>query len=119
KAGLTTANDRWCEVDFLTFESVAVPNVHVLGDAIQVAPAMPKSGHMANQHGKTCAAAITALMLDGSVDNDPIYANTCYSFVTDAQAMHVSSVHRYSPEDKTMLSVEGAGGLSEAPSDKE
>ena len=42
-AGVVTANDRWCDVDFLTFESVKVPNVHVLGDAIQVAPAMPKS----------------------------------------------------------------------------
>ena len=53
-AGLTTLDNRWCEVDFLTFESVAQKNVHVLGDSIQGAPGMPKSGHMANQHGKTC-----------------------------------------------------------------
>src|SRR5699024_10202661 len=38
-AGLTTANDRWCEVDFLTFESIAATRAHELGDAIQVAPA--------------------------------------------------------------------------------
>jgi hypothetical protein len=36
-AGVITANDRWCDVDFLTFESVKVKNVHVLGDAIQIA----------------------------------------------------------------------------------
>ena len=36
-AGVVTANDRWCDVDFLTFESVKVKNVHVLGDAIQIA----------------------------------------------------------------------------------
>jgi NADPH-dependent 2,4-dienoyl-CoA reductase/sulfur reductase-like enzyme len=60
KSGLATANQRWCEVDFLTFESKAAPRVHVLGDAIQIAPAMPKSGHMANQHGKTCAEAVVA-----------------------------------------------------------
>ena len=35
-------------------------DVHVLGDSIQVAPAMPKSGHMANSHGKVAAAAIVA-----------------------------------------------------------
>ena len=58
KSGLATANRRWCEVDFLTFESVAAKNIHVLGDAIQTAALMPKSGHMANQHAKTCAAAV-------------------------------------------------------------
>ena len=31
-AGVVTANDRWCDVDFVTFESVKVKNVHVLGD---------------------------------------------------------------------------------------
>ena len=36
-AGVVTANDRWCEVDFLTFESIKVKNIHVLGDAIQIA----------------------------------------------------------------------------------
>ena len=50
--GLATANQRWCEVDFLTFESTVAKNIHVLGDAIQIAPAMPKSGHMANQQAK-------------------------------------------------------------------
>ena len=58
QAGVITANNRWCEVDFLTFESIKVPKIHVLGDAIQIAPLMPKSGHMANQHAKVAAAAI-------------------------------------------------------------
>lgn len=35
--------------------------VHVIGDAIQTAPLMPKSGHMANQHGKVAAAAVVAM----------------------------------------------------------
>ena len=55
---MITANNRWCEVDFLTFESVKVKHVHVLGDAIQIAPGMPKSGHMANNQAKVAAAAI-------------------------------------------------------------
>ncbi len=119
KSGLATANGRWCEVDFLTFESRVAPRVHVLGDSIQIAPIMPKAGHMANQHGKTCAAAVVALLTQQEVNPLPIYANTCYSFVTASQAMHVSSVHRYDAAQKTMLTVPGAGGLSVEPSEGE
>ncbi len=118
-SGLATANDRWCEVDFLSFESRVAPGVHVLGDSIQIAPVMPKAGHMANQHGKTCAAAVVALLTQQEVNPLPIYANTCYSFVTASQAMHVSTVHRYDAAQKTMLTVPGAGGLSVAPSEQE
>jgi NADPH-dependent 2,4-dienoyl-CoA reductase/sulfur reductase-like enzyme len=116
---LTTANDRWCEVDFLTFESKAVKNIHVLGDAIQTAPGMPKSGHMANQHGKNCAAAVVALLAGKDLQALPIYANTCYSFVTPDEAVHVASIHRYDAEKKTMLTVPGSGGVSKAASELE
>ena len=58
EAGLINANDRWCNVDWLTLESTEARGIHVLGDATLSAPAMPKSGHMANQHGKAAAAAI-------------------------------------------------------------
>ena len=119
KAGLATANQRWCEVDFLTFESKVAPNVHVLGDAIQIAPAMPKSGHMANQHGKTCAAAVVALLTGQSVNTAPVYNNTCYSFVSATEVVHVASVHRYDAEKKTMLTVPGSGGLSAAANELE
>lgn len=118
-AGLATANKRWCDVDFLTFESKAAKNVHVLGDAIQIAPAMPKSGHMANQHGKTCAAAVVALLTGQTVNPMPIYNNTCYSFVSAEDVVHVASVHRYDPDKKTMLPVPGAGGVSSAANELE
>ena len=119
KTGLATANARWCEVDFLTFESKAVKNIHVLGDAIQIAPGMPKSGHMANQHGKTCAAAVVSLLQGKEPPALPIYANTCYSFVTATDVVHVASVHRYDAAQKTMLTVPGSGGLSSAASELE
>ena len=118
-AGLATANKRWCEVDFLTFESKAAPHVHVLGDAIQIAPAMPKSGHMANQHGKTCAAAVVALLTGRQVNPLPIYNNTCYSFVSSEDVVHVSSVHAYDADKKTMLTVPGSGGVSSAANELE
>ena len=119
KTGLATANKRWCEIDFLTHESKAAKNIHVLGDAIQVAPAMPKSGHMANQHGKTCAAAVVALLTGKQPNAMPIYNNTCYSFVSDEDVVHVASVHRYDAAQKTMLTVPGSGGVSSAANELE
>lgn len=118
-AGLITANNRWCGVDFLSFESEAHKNIHVLGDATLSAPKMPKSGHMATQHAKICAAAVVALMHGEEVSSDPKIANTCYSFVNDKEAVHVTSIHQYDAEKKTMLTVDGSGGLSSAASDIE
>ncbi len=118
-AGVVTANDRWCDVDFLTFESVKVKNIHVLGDAIQIATGMPKSGHMANQHAKTCAAAVVALLSGQAPNPMPVLNNTCYSFITDKDVVHVCSVHQYDKEKKTLLPVQGAGGVSSAMSELE
>ena len=118
-AGLATANARWAEVDWLTMESVVAPGGHVLGDSLQTAPLMPKSGHMANQHGKTAAAAIVALLSGQEPNALPIYTNTCYSFVSDTDVIHVASVHRYDAAEKTMLTVPGSGGVSAAASEQE
>ncbi len=118
-AGVITANDQWCEIDFLTFESLKVPGIHVLGDAIQVAPQMPKSGHMANQHGKVAAAAVLALLAEHPVNAEPVVNNTCYSFIDDREAVHITSVHRYDETQKTFVPVPGATGLSTAKSARE
>jgi NADPH-dependent 2,4-dienoyl-CoA reductase/sulfur reductase-like enzyme len=118
-AGVVTANDKWCDVDFLSFESVKVKNVHVLGDAIQIATGMPKSGHMANQHAKVCAAAVVALLAGDAPNPAPVLNNTCYSFITDRAAVHICSVHQYDREQKTLLPVQGAGGLSPQMSEVE
>jgi sulfide dehydrogenase [flavocytochrome c] flavoprotein chain len=114
-AGVVTANNRWCEVDFLTYESIKVKNIHVLGDAIQIAPGMPKSGHMANNQAKVCAAAVVALLTGGTVSQTPMLTNTCYSMVSDTESVHVASVHQYDAGKKTMLTVAGSGGVSVAP----
>jgi len=111
QAGLVNANDRWCLVDWSTLESTAAKGIHVLGDATMPAPAMPKSGHMANQHGKAAAATIVEI-LNGRAPEPQMMANTCYSFVDDKRVIHVASVHRWSPENKTIEPVKGAGGVS-------
>ncbi|CEJ20767.1 probable sulfide dehydrogenase flavocytochrome (partial sequence c terminus) protein [Ralstonia solanacearum IPO1609] len=77
---------------------------------------MPKSGHMANQHGKVAAAAVVAMLAGRAPDPSPLYANTCYSFTAPDEAMHVATVHRYDATERTMVTVPGAGGLSDAPS---
>ncbi|MFZ9677550.1 MAG: FCSD flavin-binding domain-containing protein [Quisquiliibacterium sp.] len=111
KAGLVNANNRWCTVDWLTLESTAAKDVHVLGDSTLSAPGMPKSGHMANQHGKAVAAAIVEMM-NGRAPQPSMMANTCYSFVDDTNVVHVASVHQYDAEKKTIVAIKGAGGLS-------
>lgn len=111
-AGLITINQRWAGVHWLTMESKAVPGVHVLGDAVFPASLMPKSGHMANQHAKVAAAAVIQLLKGEAVDATPVMVNTCYSFVTARDAVHVASVHQYDSVEKTFKTVPGAGGLS-------
>ena len=111
-AGVVTANNRWCEVDFRSFESVRGNRVHVLGDAIQIAPGMPKSGHMANNHGKVAAAAILRQLAGQPPNPNPVLTNTCYSYITDKDVVHVASVHQYDADKKTVLAVPNSGGLS-------
>lgn len=119
KSGLITANNRWCGVDWTTCESTAVKGVHVLGDATLSASAMPKSGSMANQHAKVCAAAVISLLKGQPVNADTMMMNTCYSFVSGDSAMHVASVHRYDATQKSILPVKGSGGVSAAASGAE
>jgi NADPH-dependent 2,4-dienoyl-CoA reductase/sulfur reductase-like enzyme len=119
KAGLVTANNRWCGVDWRTMESTAVKGVHVLGDATLSAPLMPKSGSMANQHAKICASAVVALINGRQPNPDPKIVNTCYSFVSDSEVIHVASVHTWDEKDKTLKTVPGSGGVSAARNELE
>jgi NADPH-dependent 2,4-dienoyl-CoA reductase/sulfur reductase-like enzyme len=116
QSGLANVNARWCGVDFLSFESTQSKNIHVLGDAIAVAPLMPKSAHMANQHAKVCAAAVVDLLSGRAPDQHPMLTNTCYSFVSDVDVIHVASVHAYNAQKKNLLVVSGSGGVSSGPS---
>ena len=119
QSGFANANGRWCGVNYQTFESTQAKDVHIIGDSIMPAPAMPKSGHMANSHGKVAAAAIVAQLSDMAVNPEPFLTNTCYSFVNDKYVVHVASVHQYDSKDKTYKTVPGSGGLSAAPSELE
>ena len=115
KTGLANSNGRWVNVNFINFESTAQKDIHVLGDSIQVAFAMPKSGHMANQHAKVAAAAIVAELSGWEMNPTPVLTNTCYSFVNAKEVVHVASVHQYITAEKTFKPVPGSGGVSPGP----
>jgi sulfide dehydrogenase [flavocytochrome c] flavoprotein chain len=120
KTGLSNmANNRWCGVNYQTFESTAAKDVFVLGDSIQIAPLMPKSAHMANSHGKVAASAIVAQLAGWEVNPAPMLTNTCYSFVDTKNVIHVASVHEYVAAEKTYKTVAGSGGVSAAPNELE
>ena len=115
-ANLNNIDKRWCEVDFLTYESKLAPNIHVIGDSVSAA--LPKSAHMATSQARVCASAIVELMQGRTPDPAPVFANTCYSYVNDKQAIHVANVYRYDQAKKIMLAADG-GGVSTSPSDIE
>ena len=114
--GASNVDKRWCEVDFLTYESKVVQNVHIIGDSVSAS--LPKSAHMATSQARVCANAIVALMSEQAPDATPVFANTCYSYVSDKLAIHVANVYRYDSAKKIMVSAEG-GGVSDKPSELE
>lgn len=57
-------------------------------------------------------------MLGQALDLAPAFANTCYSYVDDRQAMHISTLYRYDPATGSMR-AEGSGMLSDHPSAQE
>lgn len=119
QTGLANANGRWCHVNWLNFESTAAANIHVLGDSLQVAQGMPKSGHMANSHAKAAAAAIVAELLGWEVNPHPMLTNVCMSYVDDEHVIHVASVHEYVSTQRTFRTIGGSGGVSDVRSDLE
>ena len=102
QADLVGADKRWCEVNHTTYESVKHKNVHVLGDSTIGLP-VPKSGTVANAMGKISAIAVVALLNDKPV---PLMApgNTCYSWVSDREAIAV--VNAYKIENGKVVMIE-------------
>lgn len=109
----------WCPVDFRTYESKFVPNVHIIGDS--TLSNFPKSGSMANNMAKVCAASICEMCNGRDPVEVPVVANTCYSGTTDHTAIHVAAVFRYNDKNKNGEKIPGGemvaqtlpkGGLS-------
>ncbi len=114
RAGVTDESG-WVPVDPNTFQSRKAPGVYVIGDATEAAP-MPKSGFVANNHGKVTAAAVVADLEERAVPK-PTWANTCYSVIAPEWGITVANV--YEVHDGELREVPGSGGVSPsgAPAD--
>jgi sulfide dehydrogenase [flavocytochrome c] flavoprotein chain len=77
----------WCSVQPATFESSAVPDVHVIGDAC-IADPMPKAASAASSQAKQCARAIVAT-LEGREPPKPVFESVCYSMLSRGRALSI------------------------------
>ncbi|MBI4755559.1 MAG: NAD(P)/FAD-dependent oxidoreductase [Betaproteobacteria bacterium] len=107
-AGLVGDDKNWCPVNATTFESTKHKDIHVIGDAC-IAGAMPKSGYSANSEAKVCATNVVALM-NGKEPVELSGINTCYSYITDKEAISVAGV--YAVKDGKIIGVPNSGGVS-------
>lgn len=110
QAGLVGDDKKWCPVNADTFESTKHKGIHVIGDA-SIAGAMPKSGYAANSEAKVCATNIVNLM-NGRPVTPLSGINTCYSYITDNEAISVAAV--YASKDGKIIAVPNSGGVSPA-----
>jgi NADPH-dependent 2,4-dienoyl-CoA reductase/sulfur reductase-like enzyme len=112
----TGDNGNWCPVDYRSFESTDVPNVHILGDSIL--SNLSKAAAMANNSGKLCASALAEIFNGRQPDPLPVLTSTCYAASSERTAFHVATVFRYNPADKSM-EVQPGSGVCDAESAKE
>lgn len=113
-AGLANVGERWCSVDFTSYESTVMRGVHLVGDAIAGSPGMPKSGHLANQEAKVCALAIARQLAGAAPVERPVLVSAAYSFVSRRDAAHAARVFRYDTTKRIMAPDATAGGNSAA-----
>jgi hypothetical protein len=119
RSKLANINQRWCEIDFLTYESKIIPDIHVLGDAIQSSTQTPKSAQVANGHAKICAAAIYHLLADLPVEKNPKFSSICYSILGDQTGAHISTLHQFDQHTQSMAVIPGSNSISPTDNPKE
>lgn len=111
KLGLANANGgKWAGVDVLTYESTAVKDIHIIGDAASTT--QPKAGHIANAEAKVCVDAVLQLMKNEPVNPSPITNSACFTPITKDTASWLSVVFRYDPVTKTMVAT--GNGVTES-----
>lgn len=115
--GARTGDDgAWCPIDNLSLESLEVPRVHILGDAIL--SNLSKAAALANNGGKLCAWALSEIFNGRQPDPAPVLTSTCYSLGSDQAAFHVATVFRYNPATGDM-EVQPGSGVSDRESREE
>ncbi|MEF3074239.1 FAD/NAD(P)-binding oxidoreductase [Methylobacter sp. Wu1] len=101
-AGLLNSPDgRFAAVDVLSYESTAIPGIHILGDASSTT--MPKAGHIGNQQAKTCVDAILRVLQGQLPDPSPVTNSACFTPITASTATWLAAVYQYDPGSKKMV----------------
>jgi sulfide dehydrogenase [flavocytochrome c] flavoprotein chain len=115
--GLNNAGGgKWAGVNVLSYESTAVPLVHIIGDSSSTT--QPKAGHIANAEAKVCAAAIIQLLKGEPINQTPVTNSSCFTPITKTTASWLSVVFKYDAGTGTMVPTgngvtESAGATSE------
>lgn len=109
--GLANVAGRWAGVNLLSYESTAVPRIHVIGDSH--ASTQPKAGHIGNQEAKVCADAIIRMARGGQPYAAPKTNSACYTPITANSATWLTAIFTYDPATANMA-VAG-GKASESP----
>lgn len=102
----------WCPVNGVTYESLKVPYVHVLGDS--VASNMPKSAHVSNNQAKICAAALVELFNGREPNPYPVIGSTSYSATSDHTSGPIAVVMRYDPDKEAYIRQPQGGAAMES-----
>lgn len=114
KFGLVPEGKLWAFVDAWTLESTQIKDVYVIGDSANRGSfgTVPHSGYIANSMGKVAADAVIA-KLKGIKSPRPFMINTCYSMVSDEEAIWIATVYEYDDVKNLTVQVGNAGGIPE------
>jgi len=109
--GLANASgSKWAGVNVLSYESTAVPFIHIIGDSS--ATTQPKAGHIANAEAKVCADAIIQYFKGNAINQSPMTNSSCFTPITKTTASWLSVVYRYDPASGTMVAT--GNGVTES-----
>lgn len=115
--GLANVGGRWAGVNALSYESTAMPYIHIIGDS-QAQP-VPKAGHIANAEAKVCTDAILRLLAGEQPYANPVTNSACYSPISASTASWLTANYVYDPASGNMKLVPESYGMAATPSTKE
>ncbi len=111
--GLIKSNKKWASVNSNDFSSTLSKDVYIIGDATDRASvgSVPKSGYIAYSMGKVCGYAVYAALAEKEAPS-PSMINTCYSLVSETEAISVSAVYKYDKNKNKIVTIKNASGVS-------
>lgn len=115
--GLVEPGKKWASVNPKSFESTLIKDVYVIGDAIDSGPVteMPKSGTIANATAKVVVENLVRIF-NGKEPKVPILGNTCYSLVSENEAIWIATLYEYDAAKNKIVTRNGANGIPKAAS---